>query len=35
VAWAAPAPGTPSAEERIAEPERVIGQPTVDNLVLK
>ena len=35
VAWSAPAPGTPSAEERIAELERVIGQLTVENLVLK
>jgi transposase-like protein len=34
-AWSAPAPGTPSAEERIAELERVIGQLTVENLVLK
>lgn len=34
-AWSAPAPGTPAAEERIAELERVIGQLTVENMVLK
>jgi len=34
-AWSAPAPGTASADERIAELERVIGQLTVENLVLK
>jgi transposase len=35
VAWSVPAPGAPAAEERIAELERVIGQLTVENLVLK
>ena len=34
-AWSAPAPGTPAAEERVAELERVIGQLTVENLALK
>jgi transposase len=34
-AWSTPAPGTGSADERIAELERVIGQLTVENLVLK
>ncbi len=34
-AWVAAAPGTASAEERIAELERVIGQLTVENMVLK
>jgi transposase-like protein len=34
-AWAAAAPGAPALEEKIAELERVIGQLTVENLVLK
>lgn len=33
--WAAAPAGAPSAEERIAELERVIGQLTVENMVLK
>lgn len=35
VAWARPAPGVVSADERVAELERVIGQLTMENLALK
>lgn len=35
VAWVAPAPGVPRADERLPERQRVIGQRRVENLAVK